>query len=429
MESRSDIVIVSAFGRGIWLASEMAKNGNNTTYIDVSQRLGRSKPEDWNGPFPLLKTNQVSEAQWQFLTSGSTLEPVTEGFTFWLSSGPLELQGPLFEFLRNKIHIHPDVVRYVRDFNTLSESERRIMRYKIEKMSGRENWLAYFSHQIASTVFLSRSTMEENIPLGLFSPCYVRQVTEETLQSQYARLRQAGVKLFLNARIEDLSIQSRVIDGIEIAGERSGIIPGKKFVWMLSAEETKRFGNRVVASLFPDGVIEASWCWVRFSLNIAEGPERDVLPAAFVLAKDAHLPWTHANLCLVERTEKPETFRVWMRVASGRRFQRSYLTEMSQGLVNEFKRRVPAVDVSVDEMPPEFHFGFEELGPPRYPVLLQQDLKKISRAKIKNVHFVCPEDWGGLDWATRMSVENRTYFTITTETREEKRNDLTLHPN
>ncbi len=429
MESRSDVVIISAFGRGIWLALELAKAGQSVTFIDVSEKLGHSAPEDWQGPFPLLKTTQFDEGQWKYLSEGAQLQSVENGFTFWLANGPWELRGPLFEFLRQKQHVDLEVVRYIRDFHQVSEPERRLIRHRIEGMMGRNNWPAHFAHQIASTVYSpDRMGIDDGIPLSLFSPCFVRRMTKETIEFKYEQMKKAGVKLFLNARLEDLSIQSRVLDGIEIASERSGIVPGKKFVWMLTGEEAQRFNPRIVEAVFNSEIVESRWCWVRFLIRMAEGPERDVLPAGFAMAKDVHLPWTHGNMCLTERTSKHDIFRVWMRVAAGRRFQRSYMTEMGNDLVIELRKRIPAVEVEVAEMPPEFHFGFEELGPPRYPVFLQADVKKLSRTKIRNVYFVSPEDWGGLDWGTRMSVENRTFFTLTTENREDTKNDRALHP-
>lgn len=429
MESRSDVVVVSAFGRGIWLAQELARQGTTVTLVDVSEKLGHSEPEDWNGPFPLLKSNQFNEAQWKFLSEGTSLEEVENGFTFWLPTGPWELKGPLFNFLGEKIQVSSEVLRYLKDFHSFHDTDRKILRGKIERMTGRENWLAYFAYQIASCVYTSeRIVLEDSIPLALFAPCFIRQTNQNTNDTKFKLLEKAGVRLFLNAKIEDLSVQSRVLDGIEIASERSGIITGKKFVWMLTGEETRRFNPRVLNAIYSDGVVESSWCWVRFLLKVGEGPERDVLPAAFAVAKDVHLPWTHANMSMVERTNKPGIFRAWMRVASGRRFQRSYMTEMSNDLIEELRKRIPATKIEVEQMPPEFHFGFEELGPPRHPVLLKQDVRRISRNKLHNVHYVCPEDGGGLDWGTRISVENRTLSIIQKERREETKNDHPLHP-
>lgn len=429
MESRSDVVIISAFGRGIWLALELAKQFPHITFVDVSEKLGHSQPEDWNGPFPLFKTTQFDEAQWKFLSDSSTLETVENGFTFWLSSGPWELKGPLFQFLRKKHGIDEEAIRYIQDFHSISEPERRVIRHRIQQMTGRENWPAYFAHQIASSVYNSeRNHLEEIIPLAIFSPAYVRKMNRETINSNYEKLRKAGIKLFLDARLEDLSVQGRSLDGIEIKSERSGIIPGKKFIWMLTGEETRRFNSRVLGAIFGEGVVESSWCWVRFLVRIGESAERDVLPHAFAMAKDIHLPWTHANLSFAEQTETTGVFRIWMRVASGRRFQRSYMTEMGDDLVKELRRRIPAVTVEIEQMPPEFHFGYEELGPPRYPVLLKSEVKKLTRTRLKNVHYVSPEDWGGLDWGTRMSIENRAYFLLSSERREETKNDRALHP-
>ena len=430
MESRSDVVVISAFGRGIWLAQELARQKINVTFVDVSERLGHSEPEDWNGPFPLMKTNQFSDDQWKFLAEGSSLEEVANGFTFWLPTGPWELKGPLFNFLGEKIQVHSDVIRYLKDFYSLPETERKILRGKIEQMTGRENWLAYFAYQISSCLYTSeRIVLEDSMPLSLFSPCYIRQTNESTNGTKFETLRKAGVKLFSNAKLEDLSAQGRVLDGIEIASERSGIITGKRFVWMLTGEETRRFNPRVLSRVYPDGVVESSWCWVRFLLKVAEGPESDVLPLAFAISKDVHLPWTHSNISLVERTRKPGLFRAWIRVAAGRRFQRSYMTEMSNDLVEEFRKRIPATKIEVLQMPPEYHFGFEELGPPRHPVLLKQDVRKVSRERFHNVHYLCPEDSGGFDWSSRMASENRILFTIQKEMKESSKNDQSIHPN
>src|SRR4051794_13320435 len=95
MEANRDVAIVSAFGRGNWLAAELADLGLKVSLVDVSEALGRWTPEDWEGPFGLLKAEFLKTSQLERLNEEDYFDSVDEGFVVWLKDGPLDLKGPL----------------------------------------------------------------------------------------------------------------------------------------------------------------------------------------------------------------------------------------------------------------------------------------------------------------------------------------------
>ena len=66
MESMSqtpDVVIVSAYGRGHWLAEELVKQKWTVSLFDVTGALGDWEPEDWEGPWGFFDTSDLLPTQ------------------------------------------------------------------------------------------------------------------------------------------------------------------------------------------------------------------------------------------------------------------------------------------------------------------------------------------------------------------------------
>ena len=61
MDNNSSVVLVSAFGRGHWLAANLVAEGIPVDLIDVTERMGVWPVEDTEGPFGFFKNEKVQE--------------------------------------------------------------------------------------------------------------------------------------------------------------------------------------------------------------------------------------------------------------------------------------------------------------------------------------------------------------------------------
>ena len=83
MNNKYDVTIVSAFGRGHWLAAELADNHFSVLLLDISESLGRWAPEDWEGPFGLLQNKSLTSSQNERLVEEDYHDNIPEGVVLW----------------------------------------------------------------------------------------------------------------------------------------------------------------------------------------------------------------------------------------------------------------------------------------------------------------------------------------------------------
>ncbi len=397
MKLNFDVVIVSAFGRGHWLASEMARKGLQTALIDISDKLGRWAPEDWEGPFGFFKTERMKSTQVERLLEDDFPEAVTQGFTVWTQRGPIETKGPLTLLqlqnwgLRYELVQNPQLLWNGRDNPPFSES-----------------WLARLTALWNSSVFQGHEEKPAFFPnASLMSSFFVRQATRPGFERSLGWCKYNGVHIFEKSDLRDVSfIDAKNIEGLEILSQVSGLVKASHVVWSLTGHETHYLSDSVFKKLYHnENVIEPDWSWMRYRLRLSPSAERDVLPVHFLMVGDPHLPWSHENFCVVQRTFSPDDFDVWLRLPCLNRFSRPYLEEKGLALVKEFEKRMPSARAMLQEYPQEYHYTYHEMGPPRFPLLSQQQRASIARKPFANLHFDSSETWEQLDWCGQLTTQ------------------------
>ena len=399
MQDRFDVVILSIFGRGHWLAAELAEAGRRVALVDVSSKLGRWAPEDWEGPFGFFHSDRLSASQIERLSEDDYHDPVDQGFVMWLRSGPIDMKGPLSSFWFNKLGFSNDVTRYINSYNSLSEEERTQLKNKIAEDPFQETWFAHLCHQLASTTYLeSANAVKHGRPLNVMSPLNIRRVTRRGFEKSLDWCEKKGVRVFRNAEVVDAQMESKKLERIEIRSDWSGNIEGQRFIWQLTSDETYHISKKLGEQIFPSGRVRSTWSWMRFRIQLESTPTLASLPNQFVMLNDIFLPWTHSNLLIVQKTVKPENFDVWVRIPTQLRYRRSYLENINKEILEEFASRIPgSTPVNID-MPQDYLYEEEELGPSRHPIFAPEEVRALKRVKLDNLTFDGPETWVNLDW-------------------------------
>ena len=403
MERVSDVIVVSCFGRGHWLASSLAQRGMLVTLLDVSETVGHWAAEDWEGPFGVLRSEALLPLQKARLMDDAYLVDVENGFTVWSEQGVVELKGPLTQYRLEKLGLAGPTADYIATYDSLGDDGRRALFERVRGASFAQNWLAQLAHQLASTVYFDNSAaLSWGRPLPLFAPWSLRRATRRGYEDALRSYQRAGVRVLSQAQILDIDVIGRAVHGVEVRSEWSGIVRGRNLVWMLTSEESQRVHEKVHKSLFPKGAMLADWSWMRYRLEFAANPVTAMLPLGFVILGDKHLPWAHANMMLVLRTERETAFDVWVRVPIYQRFQRPYLENMGEDILAQLRKRLPQMDLRILDMPQEYNYDYAWVGAPRFPVYPRPLAGHLTTFAGSNVYFDGPEHWQSLDWTGQL---------------------------
>lgn len=383
MESESPLIIVSVFGRGNWLASEAVELGIPTTLIDVSEQMGNWAPEDWEGPFGQFFPDAYSKNQRERLLYDDEFIESPMGFTLWLKDGPLELKSQVVSHRLQTLKQNEDVLGYVNGVGVLKT-----------KNYG-ESLIARLAHYYGSARFFSlQKALSYGYPSPLFSKFGIKMPTRRGLESGFEWLKKKGVHVIKNANINDISFSDKnSISGIEVHTDRTWLYKCNHVLWLLSSEESSMMSSRVVESLFPRGVLEPTWCWMRYRVKMENSEAIKQFPLHFVVINDFELPLTHENYMVFCRTPAADQFDVWMVLPNVQRFNKSYLAEKAEAVKEVMLTRVPNLELNILEYPQEYKYTYNQVGPSRHPIFLNEKSMTFFRREIKNLVFSGPEHW------------------------------------
>lgn len=392
--------IVSAFGRGNWLASELNQMGLQVSLLDVSENLGRWAPEDQEGPFGFFESAELDESQISRVFEGEKLINCDNGFCLWLTEGPLELKGPLYKHKREQLKISPEAQRYLRDYHILNSEERSQLQKKLYEQEFDVAFLAYLAHQLASNRFENNDrAILHGRPLPLYSNYYLRRNSRPALQASLDRIESLGVEVFRDAKVLDLSFQNREFQGAEASvSGKSIFVKADHLLWQLTSAETEFVNLDLYPSLFSKPKVESRWSWLRYQFYIKNFSTRTALPNISVFIHEKQLPWTHENLIFMNRNVREDCFDVWLKLPSGKRFQQFYLEEVAQKLVRVLEQKLGVGFLEKIEYPQEYRYGFADLGPSRHPIYFNKDLQQLGHRSNRGIFWDGPELWLGLDW-------------------------------
>ena len=392
--NKGQVVIVSAYGRGHWMAAQCSRMGISTILIDVSEKIGSWVPEEIEGPLGFFQDENLDESQVERLLEDDSSQEVKNGFTLWLKSGPLEMKGPVTAHRLKQLNVSGEVRDYILNFS--SELKR-----KLSHLSFAETWLAQLAHAYSENRFsLNSSAMESTKPAPIFSTFSIRMSSRQGHQRSLDWCRRLGVKVIEKSIIKDISIRDRrSVRGVEVQedqSEKSQHLECEQLIWCLSSEESGMMGSRFQEVFYPQGALESEWLWSRYRVKISEGRGRDELPLHSVIIEDLGKPWTHSNFIILQKTGSADFFDAWMRLPSVQRFNKSYLAMRGMELVSVLMSRLVRFKVEVSNYPLGYDLTYNQIGPTRQPIYDPAVRDKWRTAEYQNVFLDSVEQREGL---------------------------------
>jgi hypothetical protein len=421
----SDLVIVSAFGRGNWLATELAGRGWKVSLVDVSEKLGEGEPEDAEGPFGLFDSPDLLPSQKNFFSDAQVLR---SGFTVWLPEGPLECRSELTEFQLKARGLAPMLESYLRrPLSARREAGRE--RGSLRKQDYKSVWLAHLAHQVTSPLMNENQiALNSGEPAPLFSTFAIRHGERTGWKNGLRACEEKGVKVFASAGLNSVRMHGRGLDTVEIldsvpnnqinnqlSGQLSGqsntqsrTIGARTFVWMLSSAETEQLSPAVSRHLYPQGPISEDWFWARYQVELGGKVFDEQIPAHVALISDLFLPWTHANLLILRKRARSTTatrsktaIDVWLRLPTFARGELNYFTKIKSEIERALAAKIPFAEPHVVKVP------LQTTGPVRFPIFEQATLGKLKTLRAPNLFFCTVEQSGSQDWLGYFRMQNQ----------------------
>lgn len=405
------VTIVSAFGRGQWLASELRTLNVDVVVLDVSDSLGRWSPEDVEGPFGYFQTENLLPSQKARLDAEDYADVVEDGFSVWLKSGPFDMRGSHSRYLLDKREVPNDVVDYVDKYTARSEKERREAMSKVNSLSFAKNWLAQLAHSLASPVYASsieQLSVSEKCglqPLPLFAPYYLRRVSRRGAEKSWAWVKSSGANVSERAHVQNIVDDGKWLKKMRFNSDPSTDHASDMWVWMLSSAETERHSKPVFEKLFSGEVAPAQNVWLRYRIEVQDPRVTNLLPLQFLFIEDLALPWSHSQFQQVIKTATADQFDVWIRIPSLHRFEKAYIEKCGSEIIEMWQSRLPGQSLRIVDYPQEHKYDETELGPSRHVQFNVQDYAAIRRKNYINVQYDGPELWTSLDWTAQFQSQ------------------------
>lgn len=403
MALKTEVLILSAFGRGHSLAMALAAKEIPVTLLDISSQLGRSSPEEWEGPFG-LNLSGLTGIQKERMNEDDPIIPQGNGFTLLVPSGPIELKGPVTEFRLKALGFSQETIDLLR-IQRISDSEVSML----TQQGFDKNWILAALKSFPSSRLMRGLT---NLKLDQFylpnADFAVRDVSRAGVNRSIEAASRRLVVTRPSGALRGLSDlkrgASRKLEFSEGQLETSEVLEYQMLVCCLTSEEVHFVSPKIAEKLFPAGAVKPLWYWNKFRFKLAANPEREALPHHSLWLRHPDLPWVHDNFVVVQRTASPELVDVWCRLPYSMRFQRSYLHEIGDKIIERFALQSPGFVAELNEEPSTVTQSFEESGPTRFPVFGPEQI--LPSPPANNVLFHSPESWPALGWSGLFDYEN-----------------------
>lgn len=367
--------IVTAFGRAENLALALHDKGFYVNLYDLTDAFP-SEYRHGTGPFPIIRQAFLGPHESFF----DSLTELPKGVAVWPKTGPLEFAGPMAAYF---VERDPAFMAAVQDQPQKAFNEdwlRRLLWH----------WTSPYHFESWGAGSGTRFPVDK--PLGLVArPREKLRMSFDRFQGQPNYHRAKGLK--------DIQIESGQITELEVDVGRPSAVRAPQWVWCLSSQETESIHPPVAETLFSRDIRRAEWLWMSMPGEAERGPWSDGFARSSIVIDDIHLPWTHANMFILEWIDE-SVFEVWLKVPAeaGRDVSKrtSWAADVERILNNRLslaKFRVDPMAYKVCPNSPVFPDYMKEWKPPGW----------------KNWDWIAPETLSRLDLSARFEGEVQSF--------------------
>ena len=345
-----DAVIVSAWGRGAWLANQLVQLKKKTAFIDLSSHWPNLQ-EEIEGPFGFFIPEDMDMFQQEWWRSQWI--PSEQGFSV--------LSDDLF--LHFKDTFLSSVYAKRKDYSAVRSY---LIHQKQPSGSFKETWLIHLIHSIFSSVSAGlNSIVKSSRPLPVFRDFGVVSSPLNSLSLLHPDV------IYQQRSVFDYQIKKRE-DSYLLANNREFFLKAKQIIFMLNPAELSSFHPLLFLTLFRKR-IQPSWYWDRFVFDFDFGSYP--FPAHFVCVDPSQVPWNGHHLLVCKRdTHFKNRLNVWVKLPCTEKDE----LRMAQNIQDELKRKFPNFKCSFrsyNSSPKSFLF----------PVYDSSDLNRIFVASDSNI--------------------------------------------
>lgn len=398
---KSKIVILSAYHRAQWLANELKSKGYEVVYLDFSQKLGGLSPEAWIAPFGYFQTKKINYSQNVWLSEGTAISTITNGFTILCEQGPIEFQGPLNRLSFKRYKVDQDELDYLRASVTMNDEAYQKFKNHFVGMSFEETWLLHLGHQLASQTYFENAfgIRNKNRTLPLTETWSVRTLSRRGAQETLQMSHDKGVNVHVVKGLKEVKTSGSEVKSISITDEKENNleIQGEMFINFLSQEELSAIHAKSYNEFIDGDPVTSDWFWTRYRFFTNQNDVTEILPQSFCMIEDRFMPWTHHNLIMVHRGLRAHEFIAWVRIPSNYRLQQNRLETVGEEIHRVFTQKFVGIKVQQMELPLECLATEFQVQAPHLPIYAQSKLESMKMPKQKNLMWCGPEVWARLD--------------------------------
>jgi hypothetical protein len=376
---KHELAVVSIFGRGDWLAFELAKAGVPTLYLDISDQMGPWTPEDWEGPFGFIKFDSSVPGINEKLVNEDPAMEQNNGFALWLNDGPLEMRGPTTE--HRLLNLGLNEKSFMADGGSYSK-----------------NWPYCFMQNYSCAFDLDHTKINSQFsPFMINKEFFTRHATRKGRQSVLKWLTDNKVTVLSGVKMEDVLLSTKSkIEGLQIFEQESKQVKFNQAIICLTNEELEFVSSKAAAKILNAEINEPTWAWMRGRIGVEASLVREQIPDHTVILQNNLLPIAHQNGMILRRTDSEDMFDLWMKLPSEQRFNREYIEGEYQRACDVLSFCLKGISVVTKDFPQEYNYTYSELGPSRNPIFTGSRLNSY-KTNLSNVYQSHPMVWGGLD--------------------------------